>query len=137
MDAPRTVRLAAAALLLVLLGACSSDDGTASVSGDGRGDACEQAISNITYAENVLKPLGQEEYQDFDDNTRSRMVDVAGTLRMEDDPWPSEEIADQTARVADLAEQASEPDADDPGRTLLEYRVEAARLVLLCRESQD
>ncbi len=101
-----------------------------------RGDGCAQAVSAISYADDVLKPLGQEEYQDFDDAVRSRLAAVAGTLALEARDWPGPEVADQARVLQPLAERASaREDAGQRPRALLAYRVEAARLVLLCRDT--
>ncbi len=126
----------AGALVLVVLGcaACSSPPDALESYTDS-GDACRQAVSAIGYADDVLKPLGQEPFQDFDDVTRSRLAAVAGTLALEARDWPSAGVAEQAEVLQPLAQAAAEREGgDERERALLEYRVEAARLVLLCRD---
>jgi hypothetical protein len=100
------------------------------------GDACAQAISAIAYADDSLLALGQEPYQDFDDLVRSKLAAVAGTLSLEADDWPSPRIYQQAKVVQPLAQAAGARAPDkDPARirTLLTYRMEAAKLILMCR----
>jgi hypothetical protein len=100
------------------------------------GDACAQAISAIAYADDSLLALGQEPYQDFDDLVRSKLAAVAGTLSLEADDWPSPAIHQQAKVVQPLAQAAgARAPAKDPARirALLTYRMEAAKLILLCR----
>ena len=100
------------------------------------GDACAQAISAIAYADDSLLALGQEPYQTFDDLVRSKLAAVAGTLALEADDWPSPAIYRQAKVVQPLAQAAgARAPAKDPARirTLLTYRMEAAKLILLCR----
>ena len=101
-----------------------------------RGDACPQAVSAIGYADDALRPLGQEPYQEFDDAVRSRLSAVEGTLSLEARDWPDRETAEQARRVQALAaDAASDTDGPQRERALLEYRIEAARLVLACRDA--
>jgi hypothetical protein len=100
------------------------------------GDGCAQAISAIGYTEESLLVLGQEPYQTFDDVVRSKLAEVAGTLSLEAKDWPNKAVYRQAQKVIPLAEQAGHPaPAHDKTRirVLLEYRVEAAKLVQLCR----
>jgi hypothetical protein len=133
----REVGAASAALLLA---GCGAPDALAGYTDDG--DACQQVVSAIGYADTLLKPLGQEPYQDFDDATRSRLAAVGGTISLEVHDWPTDEIADQARAVQPLAERlggeagGSGGAGGEDGRTqvLLDYRLEATRLVQLCRE---
>ncbi len=102
------------------------------------GDGCEQAISAIGYADDLLKPLGQEPYQDFDDAVRSRLAAVEGTIALEMHDLPSRQVEEQATVVQDLARRAAVKDGGkEQVHALLEYRGEAARLVLLCRDALD
>lgn len=132
------VRAALVPAALLLCTACSSGPDDALASYTDEGDACRQAVSAIGYADDLLKPLGQEPFQDFDDATRSRLAAVAGTLALEARDWPSREVAEQAEVLQPLAQAASEKDGgDERAHALLEYRVEAARLVLLCRDEGE
>jgi hypothetical protein len=104
------------------------------------GDGCQQAVSAIAYADDVLRALGQEPYQEFDDAVRSRLAAVAGTLALEGKDWPDAAVARQARVVQPLAQAAGEPVEGGPAasrraRTLLRYRIEAGRLVLACRDA--
>jgi hypothetical protein len=100
-----------------------------------RGDGCAQAISAIGYLDESLRPLGQEPYQEFDDSVRSKLSAVSGTLALEADDWPNVAIHRQAEVVRPLATRAAAITPDDPAsqrtrvRTLLRYRIEAARLL--------
>jgi hypothetical protein len=48
-----------------LLAACSAHAADPLESYTDRGDACPQAVSAISYADQALKPWGQERFQDF------------------------------------------------------------------------
>ena len=107
-----------------------------------RGDACNQAISAIGYADDVLRPLGQEPYQEFDDAVRSRLAAVAGTLSLEAKDWPDESVHRQADIVQPLAQAAADrlPDQSAASKaarinTLLRYRIEAGTLILVCRDA--
>lgn len=103
------------------------------------GDGCEQTVSAIAYAEFLLKPLGQERYQDWDDATLSRVAAVAGTIELELEDYPDTASAEQARTVADLATQVVDPVADAEGRvtTFRQYRREAAQMVIVCAEAVD
>src|SRR5689334_1950264 len=104
------------------------------------GDACAQAISAISYADDQLRPLGQEPYQEFDDVVRSRLAAVAGTLALEAKDWPDEPVHRQAEIVQPLAQAAAArlPNQSPTAKAarinaLLRYRIEAATLILVCR----
>lgn len=124
-----------AAGLAGLVAGCGDPDALAGYTDEG--DACQQVVSAIAYADDLLKPLGQEPYQDFDDATRSRLAAVGGTIALEVHDWPTDEIADQARVVQPLAEAAAVKDGGDAQiGALLGYRLEATRLVQLCRERE-
>jgi hypothetical protein len=87
------------------------------------GDGCEQAISAIAYADDQLRALGQEPYQEFDDAVRSRLAAVAGTLALEAKDWPASDPLKNRSQAPNRV------------RTLLRYRIEAGRLILACRDA--
>ncbi|MFP5348204.1 MAG: hypothetical protein ACLGIA_14415 [Actinomycetes bacterium] len=121
---------------LVTASACSQRPPDPLESYTDQGDGCQQAISAIAYADDSLKPLGQEPYQEFDEVVRSRVAEVAGQIAVEAKDWPSAAIREQADVVQRLAQEASVNDASpERVRALLEYRGEAARLVLLCRDA--
>lgn len=127
-----------AAAVLVTATACSRQPPDPLESYTDPGDGCQQAISAIAYADDSLKPLGQEPYQEFDDVVRSRVAAVAGQLALEAKDWPSDEIREQADVVQQLAQKASAKTATpERVRALLQYRGEAADLVLLCRDALD
>lgn len=150
--------IAAAVLAIPALAACSGSDAAPrpssttsappSASSPGLegytdpGDGCAQAISAISYADDVLLPVGQEPYQKFDDVVRSRLAAVAGTLSLEGKDWPDEPVHQQAEKVQPLAQAAGarlpeETAAAKANRSkvLLRYRVEAATLILVCRDA--
>jgi hypothetical protein len=140
------MRRALPLVVVLLLTACGSDadEGPSSaptpssLEGYGEsvsaGTACDDAISAITYADDLLVNQGQEPYQDFDGAVRSRLSAVEGTL-LNTDEWPSEDLADESEIVQRLAHEASRNDAGLPAvRALTEYRGEAARFIVLCRD---
>lgn len=102
-------------------------------------DGCPQAVSAIGYADFVLKPLGQEPYQDYSDNVRGRLSAVNGTISLEVKDFPSEEIREQAVRTGKEAGRAAERDVSlaERTRSLREYRRDAAQLVLLCAPYVD
>ena len=56
--------------MLVLLAACSPGKAPLADELDrytDKGDGCQQVVSAIAYADEALKPAGQERYQVFDD----------------------------------------------------------------------
>lgn len=123
---------------LLLLAGCMARPADPLESYTDPGDGCQQAISAITYADDVLKPLGQEPYQVFDDEVRSKIAAVEGTLALEAHDWPSTRIHRQADAVEHLAAEAkSKQDTPRRERALLQYRAEAAELVLLCRDAID
>jgi hypothetical protein len=136
-----------AVLLLGSLGvaACSQPAGTSSATPTGlaaytdKGDGCDQVVSAISYAEFVLKPLGQEPYQEWTDEARSRVSAVNGTGALEVRDFPTKEILEQAERTGDLAHRATAAGVAPADRTryLREYRREAAQLVLLCAPYVD
>jgi hypothetical protein len=129
------IRTATGAFALVLA-SCSAHAPDPLESYTDRGDACQQAVSAISYADDVLKPLGQEHFQDFNEEVRSKIAAVAGTLALEAHDWPSGEIHRQADAVQELAERAKSPDpSSGRERALLEYRAEAAKLVLMCEDA--
>lgn len=104
------------------------------------GDGCQQAVSAIAYADASLKAAGQERYQDWDDETRSKVATVGGTIALEVKDFPSEDALHQAREVARLAREAAAKDtsAEDRVQLLREYRREAAELVIVCgREVPD
>jgi hypothetical protein len=125
------------AVVLVLAGGCGNgepegDDALASYTDPA--DGCEQVVSAIGYADDLLLVLGQEEHQKFDAAVRSRLAAVEGTISLEVEDFPTRNILVQARKVADLADraQASEnPDAEQI-MALREYRREAAQLVIDC-----
>lgn len=137
MAAPTAVALALVLAVSVSASACGRE-ASALESYTDPGDACQQALSAIGYADDVLVVLGQEQYQDFDDVVTSRLAAVAGTLALEERDWPDRTTRSRAEDVIPLAEQAAELDPDDPlarERALVEYRVAAGRLVLACQEA--
>ena len=128
--------VAVIALALGTVGGCSRASSSGLENYTDPGDGCQQAISAISYADDVLEPLGQEPYQDFTDEVRSKVASVAGQLALEARDWPSRRIHRQADTVQALAEAAAVKQASDARvRALLEYRGEAAKLVLLCRDA--
>jgi hypothetical protein len=130
-----------AVVLALLLGGCS---------GDGKspdpleaytdpGDGCHQVVTAITYAEATLKPLGQEPYQDFTDEVRSRLAAVTGTQALEADDFPSQKVLRQAQLTGRYAEEASRAGVTPRARVrhLREFRREAAELVLRCAPYVD
>ena len=116
------------AVVLVLAGGCGSGEpegGDALASYTDPDDGCEQVVSAIGYADDLLLVLGQEEHQKFDAAVRSRLAAVEGTISLE---------VEQPRKVADRADraQASENPDDEQIMALREYRREAAQLVIDC-----
>lgn len=106
------------------------------------GDGCAQAISAISYADDILVSLGQEPYQQFDDAVRSRLAAVAGTLSLEAKDWPDEPVHHQAQVVQPLAQAAGAqlPDQSAAAKAarinvLLRYRIAAGTLILVCRDA--
>lgn len=98
------------------------------------GDGCQQAVSAIAYADASLKAAGQERYEDWDDETRSKVGTVSATIALEVRDFPSETALEQARRVARLASEAAaqRTSGEDRVELLREYRREAAQLVLVC-----
>ena len=135
--------MAAMALVVPLLGACS-DDGKAPLSDElgaytDSGDGCQQAVSAIAYADNTLRAAGQEQHQEFDDAVRSNIAAVAGTIALEIRDFPSKETLQQARKVEDLADETSAiaTKGEKRVRLLREYRREAAQLVIDCAAEVD
>jgi hypothetical protein len=125
------------AAVLVVAGGCGSgepagDDALASYTDPN--DGCEQVVSAIGYADDLLLVLGQEEHQKFDAAVRSRLAAVEGQISLEVEDFPTRNILVQARKVADLANraQASENPDDEQILALREYRREAAQLVIDC-----
>ncbi len=103
------------------------------------GDGCAQAVSAISYADDTLKPLGQEYYQDWSDSVRSRLAAVGGTIALEVKDFPSSRVLSAARRVQDDAErvQAAGVSHSERVELLRRYRRDAAQLVLLCADQVD
>ena len=106
------------------------------------GDGCQQAISAIAYADDVLRALGQEPYQEFNDVVRSRIAAVSGTLSLEAKDWPNAAVHRQAQVVQDLARATAAllPNPSAAAKAtrvneLLRYRIEAGKLILFCRDA--
>jgi hypothetical protein len=98
------------------------------------GDGCQQVVSAISYADTSLKPAGQERYVTWDDEVRSNISAVSGTVALEVKDFPAKQALDQaqrTARLADRTAAAGVPTAQRV-RLLQEYRREAAEMVIVC-----
>jgi hypothetical protein len=124
-------------LAAVLLVGCSGDEpalGDELSRYTDAGDGCQQAVSAIAYADDALKPLGQERYQDWDDATRSKVAAVSGTIRLEERDFPSEAALRQARAVAEAAAKVAGPGIRGARRVraLRTYRREAAGLVVVC-----
>ncbi|WP_049563653.1 hypothetical protein [Nonomuraea sp. SBT364] len=76
-------RLAASALLFLLIAACGSSPapGTYSTGGDPGDDPCARVVSAIGYAGLLLEPEGREDAQDFEDAVIGRLAEVHGITR--------------------------------------------------------
>lgn len=123
--------------MLVLLAACSPGKAPLADELDrytDKGDGCQQVVSAVAYADEALKPAGQERYQVFDDEVRSKVAAVSGTISLEVRDFPAEPVLDQARVVADLADRAAARSARGERRVRLlrEYRREALDLVLVC-----
>ncbi len=103
------------------------------------GDGCHQVVTALTYADDVLKPLGQEAYQDFSDDVRSRLSAVDGTQSLEVDDFPDERTLEQARLTGRLAGAAGKSGVSQQARvrSLREFRREAAELVLVCAPYVD
>jgi hypothetical protein len=104
-----------------------------------RGDGCAQVVSAIGYADEELRPRGQEARQTFDDSVRSRLAAVGGTIALELDDLPTPAVVEQAKVVQPLAEAAGAlTDEKDRSavrarlRTFTRYRAAARRLTLAC-----
>lgn len=98
------------------------------------GDGCQQAVSAIAYADASLTSAGQERYVDWDDETRSKVATVGGTIALEVRDFPSEAALVQAQKVARVAKDAAAAgrSAEERVQLLREYRREAAQLVIIC-----
>jgi hypothetical protein len=134
---------AVGALLLALTAGCSgNDDGPLAKELSGYtdpGDGCAQVVSAISYADDVLKPLGQEQYQTWDDRSRSRLAAVDGTIALEVRDFPTDSVLKQARKVGKIADHtaAAATKGAERVRSLREYRREAAQLVIDCAPYVD
>ena len=124
-------------MVVLLASACTDEDAPLADELSGytdAGDGCAQVVSAIAYADSVLKPLGQEPYQDWDESVRSRLAAVDGTIALEVRDMPDDDVLDQARRVGELADRtaAARTTGAERVRSLREYRREAAQLVLDC-----
>jgi len=124
-------------MVVLLASACTDEDAPLADELSGytdAGDGCAQVVSAIAYADSVLKPLGQEPYQDWDESVRSRLAAVDGTIALEVRDMPDDDVLDQARRVGRLADRtaAARTKGAERVRSLREYRREAAQLVLDC-----
>jgi hypothetical protein len=134
-SSPDAVR-ALGCLVALLLAGCSQADepGDALETYTDSGDGCQQTVSAIGYADDLLLVLGQEDHQKFDAAVRSRLAAVAGTISLEMEDFPNRRTSEQAGRVGQLADRAqasANPDAEQI-LALREYRREAAQLVIDC-----
>jgi hypothetical protein len=134
----------AGAVLLVLAGVAGCGDDRQPLADElsrytDAGDGCRQVVSAIAYADSSLKPLGQERYQVFDDEVRSKVGTVGGTIALEVRDFPSRQTLQQARTVADLARRTAALDArgDERVALLREYRREATQLVIDCGREVD
>lgn len=130
-----------AGLLALAPSACGGQDNGDDALADytDPGDGCQQVVSAIGYADDLLLALGQEEYQEFDSAVRSRLAAVEGTIALEVDDFPNRPVLLQARRVADLADRAQASEEPDDGQILAlrEYRRDAAQLVIDCAAAGD
>lgn len=133
-----TTSAAVGALLLALTTGCSGEDEAPlakELSGyTDPGDGCAQAMSAISYADDALKPLGQEEFQTWDDVARSRLAAVDGTIALEVRDFPTDNVLKQARKVGKIADHtaAAATKGAERVRALREYRREASQLVIDC-----
>jgi hypothetical protein len=124
--------------MVALTAGCSGDDEgplAKELSGyTDPGDGCAQVVSAISYADDVLKPAGQEQYQTFDEVVRSRLAAVDGTIALEVRDFPDDDILDQARTVGKIADRTAAAATMSTERVsaLREYRREAAQLVIDC-----
>ncbi|MDQ1642267.1 MAG: hypothetical protein QOJ90_1618 [Actinomycetota bacterium] len=104
-----------------------------------RGDGCPQVVSAISYADTSLKPLGQEQYQTWDEVVRGKLAAVDGTIDLEVRDFPNKDILRQAQTVGRLGAKAAAPGVTGAPRVraLREYRREAAQLVIDCAPYVD
>ena len=131
-----------AVAFLLALGACSDDDGPLAEELSrytDPGDGCAQVMSAISYADDALKPAGQEQYQPFDEVVRSRLAAVDGTIALEVRDFPSDDVLDQARTVGKIADRtaAAATQGAERVRSLREYRREAAQLIIDCAPYVD
>lgn len=136
-------RTLAAVVLVASLVGCTTDDEAPLANGLDRytdkGDGCQHSVSAITYADDLLRSAGQEQFQEFSDAVRSRIATVSGTIALEVRDFPSKEALDQARRVAKLAKETAAPDTTGARRVRLLriYRREASDLVIVCARATD
>ena len=137
----RSAALLPAIVVALLLGGCSGDGDPSDPlrSYTDAGDGCHQVVTAITYAEETLKPLGQEPYQDFTDEVRSRLAAVSGTQALEAEDFPSKPVLQQARLTGRFADEAARAGVTPRARIrhLREFRREAAELVLRCAPYVD
>lgn len=135
LSLPDAVRARGCLVALLLAGCGQADEpGDALETYTDSGDGCQQAVSAIGYADDLLLVLGQEDHQKFDAAVRSRLAAVAGTISLEMEDFPNRRTSEQAGRVGQLADRAqasATPDAEQI-LALREYRREAAQLVIDC-----
>ena len=108
--AHRRAALITVTLLAVLplsAGCSGDDDGPLAKELSGYtdpGDGCAQVMSAIAYADDALKPLGQEQYQTWDDVSRSRLAAVDGTIALEERDFPTDNVLKQARKVGKIAD---------------------------------
>lgn len=133
----RSVGLLLAAGLLAATAACGDDEAPLAdelARYTDAGDGCQQVVSAIAYADASLKAPGQERYQEFNDEVRSKIAAVSGTVALEVRDFPSKRTLEQARKVADLADRTASAQSRGAERVALlrTYRREAAQLVIDC-----
>jgi len=101
-----------------------------------QGDGCPQVVSAIGYADAALLAPGQEPYQEWTDEVRSKLSAVDGTAALEVYDFPSKRALQQARKVGDVA-QAVAAAGVKPSRRVVRlrvYRREAAEMVIICAE---
>jgi hypothetical protein len=100
------------------------------------GDGCPQVVSAIGYADAALLAPGQEPYQEWTDEVRSKLSAVDGTAALETRDFPSKRALRQARKLGDLAQAAAAAGVKPSRRVtrLRVYRREAAEMVIICAE---